>query len=120
MLRNTQRLIAMNKFSKDDQAVKDGTIFYVLEVKDDLMRLWGMELIWVPQHEYSHYNFSKERFTENDKQLLSDIISYGVYKSWGNASGDKQARAIMNDIHAGKYGSTQGIWPQARNAINKL
>ena len=50
--------------------------------------------------------------------LIEDVIQITKYLLWDTDIGNTKAQNVINDIHAGKYGSREGIWPQVEKAIN--
>jgi hypothetical protein len=56
----------------------------------------------------------------NDLSLLEDVVQIAKYFAWQSDVGDKKAMDIIFEIHNGKYGSCEGIWPQVAKAVAKL
>ena len=54
------------------------------------------------------------------KALLKDIKRIAMYYAWENDIGNKKAKALIDDIHKGKYGGREGVWVQAEDALNAL
>ena len=55
----------------------------------------------------------------NEKFLdfVQDVRDIAVYLNWDNEPGKKLAQEIIDEIHKGKYGSKEGIWPQFEKAM---
>lgn len=56
----------------------------------------------------------------NPLSLLEDVVQIAKYFAWQDEVGDKRAVDIICEIHNGKYGSQEGIWPQVDKALFKL
>jgi len=52
--------------------------------------------------------------------LIEDIIQIAKYFQWDSEIGKEKAYLIMDEIHKGKYGAFEGIWPQTEKAIDKI
>ncbi len=58
-----------------------------------------------------------------DLQLLRDAMQVSKYIAWDmklDSPGGIKALEIMDEFHSGKYGSKDGIWVQANNALDAL
>ncbi len=58
-----------------------------------------------------------------DLQLLRDAMQVSKYIAWDmklDSPGGIKALEIMGEFHSGKYGSKDGIWVQANNALDAL
>lgn len=58
-----------------------------------------------------------------DLQLLRDAMQVSKYIAWDmklDSPGGIKALEIMDEFHSGKYGSKDGIWVQAKNALDAL
>ena len=52
--------------------------------------------------------------------LLEDIIMIANYRNWKTADGDHKADKLIKEIEAGKYGHTNSVWAQAKDATKYL
>ncbi len=49
--------------------------------------------------------------------LIKDVAQIAKYFAWHNDEGNKKAHAIMDEIHNGKFGSSEGIWVQVGEVL---
>ena len=71
--------------------------------------------------EFSHGHVSGTAL--GDLQLLRDAMQVSKYIAWDmklDSPGGIKALEIMDEFHSGKYGSKDGIWVQAKNALDAL
>lgn len=73
------------------------------------------------KHEFSQGYVSGTAL--GDLQLLRHAIQAAKYMAWDmklDTVGGQKALEIMDEFHSGKYGSKDGIWVQAKNALDAL
>lgn len=58
--------------------------------------------------------------SEKDFQFIQDVFEIAKYLNWRNEVGALKAQAIIDNIHKGKYGSKEGVWPQFAKLLERL
>lgn len=57
---------------------------------------------------------------ELDQALMEDIRDIASKLSWDTPTCTEQAWRMILEIQAGKYGSQDGVWVQAKKALERL
>lgn len=57
---------------------------------------------------------------EHAVALMADVLEIAKYLQWNSGVGREKAQEIINAIHDGKYGDSQGCWVQADEALRVL